>query len=140
MKYLVNPQNLPPDEDVRSLRFRVSERDSKILRDTYKLIEAGKSPSQRLTMGITTIYPTGSTTGHSHDDMEEVYYVVAGAGEMVVGDDRFDIRTGDSFYVPPGEYHTTFQSGNMPLTILWVTGQVELQEPVGTEAESAMEV
>ncbi len=23
--------------------------------------------------------------------------------------------------VPPGEYHTTYQKGNLPLTVVWVT-------------------
>ena len=75
-------------------------------------------------MGHTTIYPTGTTTGHTHDDMEEVYYVVSGEGTMRVGDDEFPIRTGDALYVPPGEFHTTIQKGNLPLTLVWVTGRL----------------
>ena len=125
MKYVLNVQDKPADTDVRSLRDHVKGRDKTVLRDTYYLVEPGSSPSNLLTMGQTTIYPTGSTTGHSHDDMEEVYYIVSGEGEMVVGEDRYPIRAGDALYVPPGEFHTTFQKGNMPLTVVWVTAKIK---------------
>jgi len=125
MKCLVNIQNLKPDEDPRSLRASVRDREKKILRDTYYLINSQNSPSKLLSMGHTTIYPTGTTTGHAHDDMEETYFVISGKGIMVIGDDEFEIEQGDSFYVPPGEFHTTYQRGNLPLVILWVTGKVD---------------
>jgi mannose-6-phosphate isomerase-like protein (cupin superfamily) len=122
---LVNVQNKEPDEDQRSLRARITSRDSKILRDTYFLIDSKNSPSKRLTMGYTTIYPTGTTTGHVHDDMEEVYFVISGEGIMVIGEDQFPIKSGDGFYVPPGLFHTTIQTGNQPLVVVWVTGKLD---------------
>ena len=125
MKCLVNIQNQTSDEDARSLRASVREREKKILRDTYYLINSQNSPSKRLSMGHTTIYPTGTTTGHVHDDMEETYFVISGKGIMVVGDDEFEIEQGDALYVPPGEFHTTYQRGNLPLVVLWVTGKVD---------------
>lgn len=124
MKFVVNVQDKTPDEDARSLRAHVCGREKTVLRDTYFLVESGKA-SQKLNMGYTTIYPTGSTTGHTHDDMEEVYFVISGKGVMVVGEDEFEINAGDGLYVPPGVFHTTYQRGNMPLTVLWVTGKVD---------------
>jgi len=35
MKYIVNIEDMKPDEDNRSLRFAVKNRESEILRDTY---------------------------------------------------------------------------------------------------------
>lgn len=124
MKYVVNVQAKKPDEDPRSLRARVINRDKPVLRDTYFLVDPKDSPSRRLTMGHTTIYPTGTTTGHTHDDMEEVYFVISGEGIMVVGEDEFEIKPGDGLYVPPGVFHTTYQKGNQPLSVLWVTGSI----------------
>ena len=121
MKYLVNVQGLKPDDDEHSLRFNVKNRKSETLRDTYFLIDPKNSPSQKLKMGHTTIYATGKTTGHAHGDMEEVYFVVSGEGLMEIGKEKLPIKAGDAFYVPPGEYHTTYQKGNIPLTVLWVT-------------------
>jgi len=125
MKYLVNVQEKEADDDLRSLRARVKDRDKMVLRDTYFLVDPENGPSQRLKMGYTTIYPTGTTTGHAHDDMEEVYFVISGMGVMVVGDEEFSIKPGDGLYVPPGEYHTTYQRGNLPLQVLWVTAKVD---------------
>jgi mannose-6-phosphate isomerase-like protein (cupin superfamily) len=125
LKYVRNIQGLKPDEDARSLRHNVRGRESEILRDTYFLIDPENSPSRNLKMGFTIVYSTGKTTGHSHDGMEEVYYVVSGNGVMKAGNDEFPIKAGDAIYVPPGEFHTTYQSGNLPLIILWVTGRVD---------------
>lgn len=125
MKYLVNIEDKAPDVDKRSLRHVVKNRDDETLRDTYFLIDPENSPSKNLKMGHTIIYPTGKTTGHAHEDMEEVYYILSGKGKMVVGDDEFPIQTGDAFYVPFGEYHVTYNTGNQALAILWVTGRVE---------------
>ena len=125
MKYLVNIEDKNPDEDKRSLRHVVKEREDETLRDTYFLIDPEDSPSRNLKMGHTIIYPTGKTTGHAHEDMEEVYYILSGKGKMVVGEDEFPIQAGDAFYVPFGEYHVTYNTGNQSLAILWVTGRVE---------------
>ncbi|HHT79358.1 MAG TPA: cupin domain-containing protein [Actinobacteria bacterium] len=127
MKYVVNVQSMTPDLDPRSLRERVKNRDKVVLRDTYYLInpEDKGCESRRLTLGHTTIYPTGTTTGHSHDDMEEVYYVVMGEGTMVVDKDEYEIKPGDALYVPPGVFHTTKQTGNLPLVVVWVTCKID---------------
>lgn len=124
MKFVTNVQEKKPDEDPRSLRARVINRDKAVLRDTYFLIDPASSPSKNLTMGYTTIYPSGTTTGHAHADMEEVYFVISGEGIMIVGEDEFEIKPGDGLYVPPGVFHTTNQKGNQPLTVLWVTGNI----------------
>jgi mannose-6-phosphate isomerase-like protein (cupin superfamily) len=123
MNYLVNVEAKSADTDKRSLRHIVGNRESEILRDTYYLIDPQDSPSKNLTMGYTVIYPTGKTTGHAHDDMEEVYYILTGKGTMVIGEDEFPIRAGDAFYVPFGEYHVTYNTGNQPLAMVWVTGK-----------------
>jgi mannose-6-phosphate isomerase-like protein (cupin superfamily) len=123
MKYLVNVEDKKPDQDERSLRHVVEDRASEILRDTYYLIDPENSPSKNLTMGYTVIYPTGKTTGHAHDDMEEVYYILNGKGKMVIGKDEFPIQAGDAFYVPFGAYHVTYNTGNQPLAMVWVTGK-----------------
>jgi mannose-6-phosphate isomerase-like protein (cupin superfamily) len=128
MKYVVNVQDKEPDIDPRSIRDQVKKREKSVLRDTYYLIDPKESPSRRLTLGHTTIYPTGTTTGHTHQDMEEVYYVVSGQGTMVVDKDEYEIKQGDALYVPPGVFHTTKQAGNVPLTVVWVTAKIDPQE------------
>ncbi|MCL2055607.1 MAG: cupin domain-containing protein [Oscillospiraceae bacterium] len=126
MKHIVNiAHGREPDTDPRSLRAHVQDREKRVLRDTYYLISQNDGPSERLSCGHTTVYPTGSTTGHSHADMEEIYYFISGEGIMVVGEDEFPVKAGDCLYVPPGEFHTTYQSGILPLVIFWTTCKVD---------------
>ncbi len=135
MKHIVNiARDCEPDTDPRSLRARVKDRDKKVLRDTYYLIDQKKGPSLRITCGFTTVYPTGSTTGHTHEDMEEIYFFTSGEGVMIVGEDEFPVKAGDCLYVPPGEYHTTIQKGILPLSFVWNTCLVDGDEaPAGGE-------
>jgi mannose-6-phosphate isomerase-like protein (cupin superfamily) len=74
-------------------------------------------------MGYTVVYPDGKTTGHAHEDREEVYFVIQGRGKMVVGESEYEIKTGDALYVPFGLFHVTYNTGILPLQLLWVTGR-----------------
>ncbi len=123
MKYVRNIEEMEPDVCDRSLRYAVKNRKQKTLRDTYFLIDPENSPSKNLKMGFTTVYADGKTTGHSHEDQEEVYFIIQGMGRMVVGDSEYDIKTGDAIYVPFGLFHTTCNTGILPLQLLWVTAR-----------------
>ena len=122
MKYVVNIEDRIPDQCERSLRFATKDRTAKTLRDTYFLIDPASSPSRRLKMGLTVVYADGKTTGHAHEDQEEVYFVLQGKGKMIVGDAEYEIKTGDALHVPFGEFHVTHNTGVMPLQLLWVSG------------------
>ncbi|MFW6137993.1 MAG: cupin domain-containing protein [Spirochaetota bacterium] len=130
MKYVNNIEDMQPDTCDRSLRFAVKNREKKTLRDTYFLIDPEESPSKNLKMGFTIVYAGGKTTGHSHPDHEEVYYVLQGKGRMEVGETQYEVNTGDALYVPFGLFHTTYNTGILPLHLLWVTGK-------GPEKESS---
>jgi len=123
MKYVRNIEKMEPDTCERSLRFASKDREGETLRDTYFLIDPKECPSKNLKMGFTTVYANGKTTGHEHPDHEEVYYVIQGRGRMVVGEDEYDIETGDALYVPFGVFHTTYNIGILPLQLLWVTAE-----------------
>ena len=63
---------------------------------------------------------------HSHRVNEEMFYVLAGAGEVRVGTERFPIRTGDVIACPPGGPETAHQiinSSNAELRYLAVSTQ-----------------
>lgn len=125
MKYVNNIEDMMPDECERSIRFTTRDRKNETLRDTYYLIDPEKSPSKNLKMGYTIVYANGKTTGHSHKQHEEVYYVIQGRGRMIVGDTEYEIKEGDALYVPFGVFHTTYNIGILPLQLLWVTAKDE---------------
>ncbi|MDI3530210.1 MAG: hypothetical protein PWP60_59 [Candidatus Atribacteria bacterium] len=125
MAYKVNINNVEPDTCDRSFRYFAKDKKGETLRDTYWLIDPENSPSQRLKLGYTIVYPDGKTTGHAHPDQEEVYFILSGRGEMEIEEERFPIQEGDAFYVEPGKFHVTYNTGILPLVILWVTGKVD---------------
>lgn len=50
---------------------------------------------------------------HNHTQREQVYYVIAGQGEVLCGDTREPVGEGDAIYLPSGPYHQIFnQSEN----------------------------
>jgi mannose-6-phosphate isomerase-like protein (cupin superfamily) len=52
---------------------------------------------------------------HSHDRKEQIFYVTAGHGTVVVGGERFSVKPGDLVYVPPCVVHQTITQGGEPL-------------------------
>jgi mannose-6-phosphate isomerase-like protein (cupin superfamily) len=50
--------------------------------------------------------PAGEATQrHYHAEAEEIYFVLAGDGEMEVDGDRRAIAAGDAILIPPGAWH-----------------------------------
>ena len=49
---------------------------------------------------------------HKHDNLEQVYYILAGEGEVLFGEERYPVREGDAIYLPAGVYHQMFNDMN----------------------------
>jgi mannose-6-phosphate isomerase-like protein (cupin superfamily) len=65
------------------------------------------------------IVPVGSRTlFHRHQEAEELYHITAGAGEMVIGEERFEVRVGDTVCIMPDTPHQITNTGAGPLKIL----------------------
>ena len=58
----------------------------------------------------------GEMEGHTHPT-HEVYFVFAGSGTVVVGDERAKVSCGDVIEIPPDAYHTMICDENA--TFLW---------------------
>jgi mannose-6-phosphate isomerase-like protein (cupin superfamily) len=65
-----------------------------------------------------TLPPGGETTDHYHPLSEELYYFVAGAGRMRLGEESSDVRPGDCVVIPPGVPHKLWNTGADPLVLL----------------------
>ena len=65
------------------------------------------------------IVPAGSTTKrHYHGKSEELYYIIAGEGLMMLGDEQFTVTQGDTVCIPPKTEHCIQNSGEHELVIL----------------------
>lgn len=65
------------------------------------------------------LLPAGASEGaHRHEGVEEVYYVLNGAGEVTVGDETVPIAKGDAIPVRLGEVHSFRNAGNTDLEFM----------------------
>ncbi len=60
------------------------------------------------------------------DPYEEIYYILEGKGEMLVGDSTKEVKKGDAIFIPQGDVHALFN--NHPenrLSILVVASYID---------------
>jgi len=69
-------------------------------------------------MGHVTIYPGGSVPIHEHEQ-EEVYYIAAGHGQATVGDQSFQVRQGDYFYIEPHLEHMLLNTSSENMIMMF---------------------
>lgn len=67
-------------------------------------------------------FAAGSEAGflHTHKNHEELYFVLAGAGEFRVDDRIFPVREGSVVRVAPAGRRTLRNNGSAPLTVLCI--------------------
>ena len=74
---------------------------------------------ENLVMSMTILYEGESTVGHSHNEVEEVYLVVEGKGEIQLGErEKEDVASGDIVMIPQGTFHRVFNKGKGDLRLI----------------------
>lgn len=64
------------------------------------------------------VAPGLTTVAHFHRRTEEIYYVLAGEGEMRLGDQARKVVIGDAVAIPPGMVHSITNTGQVDLVFL----------------------
>ncbi|MGB9553677.1 MAG: cupin domain-containing protein [Candidatus Caldatribacteriaceae bacterium] len=116
----VNLYQSKPDQGKNTFGEVLEVLGNKVIRDTIMLLTEKDSLSGRLNVGYTVIYPQCSTRGHEHAPLEEVYFITSGRGIMEVGQERFEIESGDVVYVPSA-FHRAENPFSVPLSYFWIT-------------------
>ena len=49
---------------------------------------------------------------HKHENLEQVYYILGGRGEVLFDDKRYPAECGDAIYLPSGIHHQMFNTMN----------------------------
>ena len=62
--------------------------------------------------------PGARTAPHYHPQTEEIYYILAGQGQMRIGDQTAPVLPGDAIAIPPGQVHQITNTGDQPLVLL----------------------
>jgi quercetin dioxygenase-like cupin family protein/type 1 glutamine amidotransferase len=74
--------------------------------------------SASTTLGRATIYPGQSNPLHRHPNCEEVLHVLEGRISQQVGDEKYELRAGDTVVVPQGVLHSTRNIGTSNAVVL----------------------
>jgi mannose-6-phosphate isomerase-like protein (cupin superfamily) len=61
---------------------------------------------------------------HEHEDIEEVYYVLRGQGEVRIGKEGRSVSEGDAIYLPPRKTHTLRNTGTYPLRFVCIGAKI----------------
>jgi oxalate decarboxylase/phosphoglucose isomerase-like protein (cupin superfamily) len=77
------------------------------------------TPGAGITFGEVVLLPGQGHVRHNHPQSEEILYVLSGEGEQMVDDKPpFNVRPGDTIYIPTAIYHSTINTGWEPLRLL----------------------
>ena len=49
---------------------------------------------------------------HRHDSIEQLYFILRGRGQLLIGDDKVDVRDGTAVYMPVNVPHQAFNDGD----------------------------
>jgi quercetin dioxygenase-like cupin family protein len=91
-----------------------------------------------MSLGEVIVLPGKSHEWHTHQDSDEVVYVLAGYGEFSVGEgNRFTIKPGDAIHIPVGIGHDSHNTGWAPLHLLVMYSP---GGPEGATPETAHEI
>lgn len=101
------------------------KQQAKLIRDNeiYKVYDL--SELKNLSTSLTELYPQKSTTGHSHDNADEVYIFIDGEGMIEVGKQSFKVKGGDIILVPRGDFHKVHNQKEKNLVFLNVFEKYE---------------
>lgn len=67
---------------------------------------------------MTVLHEGKSTTGHFHNDTEEIYFFIKGEGEIQLDDKKDDVTGGDIVLIPRGVFHRVLNKAKGDLTFL----------------------
>jgi oxalate decarboxylase/phosphoglucose isomerase-like protein (cupin superfamily) len=74
-----------------------------------------------MTFGEVVLQPGKGHDRHNHPESEEILYVLSGEGEQMLDDGKpFQVRPGDTIYVPTAMFHSTRNTGWQTMRLLAV--------------------
>lgn len=68
-------------------------------------------PDAQMTFGVVDIEPGKSNPRHYHPNCEEYIFVVRGECDHSLGEETFQLRTGDMLRIPQGVMHHAVNTG-----------------------------
>jgi mannose-6-phosphate isomerase-like protein (cupin superfamily) len=85
------------------------------------LMETSEAGQGRLSLAMETLKPGQCTVAHWHAHLEELYFIVSGAGRMQIGSETRRVQSGDTVLIPVSEVHCLCNTGDDDLVLLCPT-------------------
>lgn len=57
-----------------------------------------------------------------NQEQEEIYFILEGTGEMCLGNERTEVRTGQAVYIPSRVFHQITNTGSQPMIMIYCYG------------------
>lgn len=82
---------------------------------------------------IAAIYDTSLPSGeriplHLHPDLEELYYILSGYGNIRIAEEEHEVSRGDVVYIPQYARHTLVNTAEVPLRFVTISVNVSLKK------------
>lgn len=102
----------------------VSKVDAPVFRSpdgkaTLRLLLPPPSPGAAY-LGRGTFYPGASVPEHRHESSEELLYILAGRGTMILGEETMEVSPGMGIRIPAGVPHSFRVVGDRPVEVVQV--------------------
>ena len=91
-----------------------------IVKDNETYLLKDNKHLKNLVLSSTLLRPGKETRGHSHKGQEEVYFFQYGYGEMILGDETFNVAGGEVVLIPDGMFHKVKNTWKHPLYFVCV--------------------
>jgi mannose-6-phosphate isomerase-like protein (cupin superfamily) len=97
-------------------------------------MDAGELGSRHMTVTWVDVPAGASQQLHSHEEAEQVYVIVRGAGTLSAAGDTQTLEPGDLALIPPATDHTIANESSEPLALLSVQSPaVSVEETFGRQ-------
>ncbi len=78
--------------------------------------------ASNFSMGNVMLEPDGGQVPWHNQEQEEIYFILEGAAEMCLGEERTVLRAGQAVYIPPRVFHQLTNIGGTPCRMLYCYG------------------
>ena len=73
-------------------------------------------------MGFVVLEPNGGQVPWHNHEQEEIYFIVAGEGEMCLGEERQTLSAGQTVFIPSWVFHQLTNTGDTPMQMVYCYG------------------
>lgn len=80
---------------------------------------------EHLTVSMTLLHKKQETTGHSHENIEEVYLCLSGNGRIQIDDEIQKFEKNSLVVIPIGKFHKVFNDSEKDMTFLAIFEKYE---------------